>query len=408
VLKLSEGLSSIARQSITTLFEREAQTIAKLNHPAIVQVIDYGATPMHDGSVAPWMVLEWLDGTTLEDHIDRIGRRPLSPAEALRLMRPTIEAIALAHAHQIAHRDIKPSNLMCVPDWKGELTLRVLDFGIARLMQPDETPGSGHTRTRAAVAPFSPPYAAPEQVLCGRTKPWTDVHALALVLVELLTGRMPYGESDDISVYCAAAVAPQRPTPAFFGIDVGALEPALARALSSRPDARFRDATELLVALDAALATPATYALGASTPLVATPSSPRRALRTVAMGVGVVVTAAIAAGFIANLRTQPSTPRVRPALAEPATAPIATVGAPAPAAPTPSTPTPVIAAAQPTPSGATPTPTEPNTRHIHRRSHSTSNHTTTPTAAPAVTTTVRSTSPRTQPCIGANCRHAVE
>jgi len=215
VLKLSDQLGEVGRREIARLFEREAQTIASLDHPAVVKVIDFGATPMPDGVVSPWMVLEWLDGVTLAAHREQLGRA-LSPVEALTLLRPAFEALGLAHSRGIAHRDIKPANLMCVPDWRGALTLRVLDFGIARVMEPDATAGSGETHTQATIAPYSPMYGAPEQVARARTGPWTDVHALALVLVELLTARPPY-DGDDLTAWCAATLSPQRPTPRALG-----------------------------------------------------------------------------------------------------------------------------------------------------------------------------------------------
>jgi len=98
---------------------------------------------------------------------------------------------------------------------------------------------------------FSPAYAAPEQVAFGRTGPWTDVHALGLLLSEALTDQPPF-PADDMQIF-EQIVATQRPTPASKGKDVGAWEPVLAKALALQPTQRWKDANELLAALDAAL-----------------------------------------------------------------------------------------------------------------------------------------------------------
>jgi len=103
--------------------------------------------------------------------------------------------------------------------------LRVLDFGIAKLMQRDEHAGTGHTATRSTFNAFSPQYAAPEQIGGSRTGPWTDVHALGLVFVEALTGRQPYGDSEDVTALFQEILSPVRPTPAKFGVDGRPLPP---------------------------------------------------------------------------------------------------------------------------------------------------------------------------------------
>ena len=249
VLKLSPRLSPERQQEVHTLFMREAQLIANLRHPAILQVVEFSHEPF------PWMALEWLDGEPLDAMLARRvptgGDAPASmaPDEALVLLHPALEAIAFAHAHGVAHRDIKPGNFMVIRDHRGRPTLKVLDFGIARIMEPDEIAGSGQTLTAATLKTYSPAYAAPEQVTHARTGPWTDVHALALVLTEILTGHAPYGDGDVIAMG-AAAMSPARPTPALWRVHGGPWEDILARALALRPDQRFTDAGALLDALE--------------------------------------------------------------------------------------------------------------------------------------------------------------
>ncbi len=214
------------------LFKQEARTVAALNHPAIVRVLDYGAL-----GDRPWIAMEWLDGTTLEEDLrahEGIGR---SPREVLDLLRPAFDALACAHEAGVSHRDIKPSNLMLVKARRGEGSLRVIDFGVAKVDEPDRDVGSGSTRTAAAFVAFSTQYAAPEQVARTRTGPWTDVHALALVLVEALVGHRAYGDADGAELIERVLTTP-RPTPARVGVDVGPWESVLARALERLPAAR--------------------------------------------------------------------------------------------------------------------------------------------------------------------------
>lgn len=251
VLKTPEEFNDNARATFIEKFALEAKTIARINHANIVQVMDFGVSSMPNGELAPWMVLEWIDGITLEEDLRaRRGAGGRSPAETLTLLKPVFEAMAYAHDEGIAHRDIKPANMMIVKGKRGS-TLKMLDFGIAKLMEEGEDAGSGQTRTRTTMAAFSPLYAAPEQIGGSRTGPWTDVHALALVVVECLTDRQVY-EGEDMTALFSCILSPQRPTPAKFGLDVGPWEQVLRKAMALKPDERFKNAGEFLAALEAA------------------------------------------------------------------------------------------------------------------------------------------------------------
>jgi serine/threonine protein kinase len=140
---------------------------------------------------------------------------------------------------------------MIVPTRRG-VSVRLLDFGIAKVMQEDERPGSGLTLTQSARISYSPAYAAPEQTARARTGPWTDVHAIGLIMSELLTGREAYDATDPTELL-AQVLAPERPTPKKYGVDVGGWEPVLAKALASRPADRYADAAELTRALASSL-----------------------------------------------------------------------------------------------------------------------------------------------------------
>ncbi|MEI7895378.1 MAG: SUMF1/EgtB/PvdO family nonheme iron enzyme, partial [Myxococcales bacterium] len=199
----------------------------------------------------------------------------LSPRRGLATWLRAIDALALAHSLKLAHRDIKPANLFRAQTARG-MKLKVLDFGIAKAMQEGETATQLSTRTSSGFSAFSPTYGAPEQFFAkrfGPTGPWTDVHGLGLILVELVTGRPAY-DGDEQAEWYEAAMRPERPTPRSRGAQVSDLfESICARALASRPTDRFPDAGALLAALDPIVTARASHA---------TPEPPRVSAQTVA------------------------------------------------------------------------------------------------------------------------------
>jgi serine/threonine protein kinase len=266
VLKAPPGLDDAATGAFIERFALEAKTIARLRHPHIVQALDTGVLQTPAGRSLPWIALEWLSGEPLDRYLAARAGRYLSPAQCLDLLRPVVEALAYVHDAGVAHRDVKPENVMLVRGPRGP-SARLLDFGIAKVMAPDEQPGVGRTRARQP-ATFTPEYAAPEQVAGDRTGPWTDVHALGLLFTELLTGRMPYAGATVTDLF-AETVSRRRPSPATLGVDVGPWEPVLSRALALTPEERYPTAGALLEALLVAVPT---YAV--PQPLAAVPDLP--------------------------------------------------------------------------------------------------------------------------------------
>ncbi len=252
ILKTPASLPASSHLEFLEKFVSEARIIARLEHPGIVRVLDFGAGPVDGGESAPWIVLEWIDGETLEASLDaRQNAGGRSPQEALALLRPIFDALAVAHDEGIAHRDLKPANIMLAKTRDG-IVPKLLDFGIAKVMEAGASPSAGETATQSGLRAFTLAYAAPEQLGGTRTGPWTDVHALALVLVETLTDKAPIDGADSTEL-TVAALSPVRPTPAKFGLDVGPWEAVIARALSLRPSERFQHAREFLRALEAEL-----------------------------------------------------------------------------------------------------------------------------------------------------------
>ncbi|MFO0610476.1 MAG: serine/threonine-protein kinase [Polyangiales bacterium] len=330
VLRVPEQYAEAVRQEFYARFVQEARLVYQLAHPAIVRLLDHGVSAMPSGEVAPWMVLEWLDGLTLSRwRRTPQGAAPLTRRAALALLRPCLEALAAAHAQGVSHRDVTPANVFVVDGPRGPTT-RLIDFGVARVAESPELPGSGHTATESTITAFSRAYAAPEQLGHTRTGPWTDVHAVGLVLTEVLTGRVPYEGRDDAELL-TAAMSPARPTPASKGVDVGAWEPVLARALALRPADRYPDVGSLLAALDA------TVDAGA----VAPPSRHRvPAWLSIALAVGASAGLVVGAVRIAR-RPAPVALMPAPRVEPPATPP--PVPSPPVAAPTPAAPAPILA-----------------------------------------------------------------
>ena len=254
-LKVPSHFTPEAKNLFHEKFREEGAFLSRLSeHPSIVRVFDLNLTPCPYGGKVPYLVLEWLDGAELEATMleaRKQGRPPMSEADAVALMRPAVDAIALAHTMKIAHRDLKPANLYQARTARG-LVLKVLDFGIAKAMQEGETATQLATRTTSGFSAFSPQYGAPEQFRTkkfGATGPWTDVYALGLILSELASGQAAY-EGDEQADYYEGAMAEQRPTPRARGAKISdAFEALVAKALALAPKERFQDAGELLEAM---------------------------------------------------------------------------------------------------------------------------------------------------------------
>lgn len=241
-LRIDAALPADKRADLLSHFVEEARMLSRLRHDCVVRTLDQGIVHDPDLGATPYLVMEWGGEETLRDMLAARGGRPMALEEAWPLFHGIVAGLAHAHTLGIAHRDLKPSNVMLARASDGAVTPRIIDFGIAKLFDRDEAAGSGATRTRSSSTAFTPSYAAPEQIASARTGPWTDVHALGLLFVQMVTGRAPYGDDGSEGL---AAIDPNRPTPARFGIDVGPFEVVLAKALSLRPADRYRDASEL-------------------------------------------------------------------------------------------------------------------------------------------------------------------
>ena len=351
VLTAADRFAGAARRLYLAQFRQEAVTLASLNHPALVRVLDVG-TVGGDEAERPCMAMEWLEGVSLEDELATRAGVGRGPREALALLRPAFDGLACAHDAGVSHRDLKPSNLMRVMARRGEPGLRVIDFGVAKVDPEADGPGGGSTSTASPLAGYTAAYAAPEQISRSRTGPWTDVHALALLLVEVLRGARAYAHREGAELL-EEILAAERPTPARFGLRVGPWEEILRRALHRSPDARPRTAgamwSELSDTVDEAqraweqTTVPEASATSPTVPL------PRR---TVALFAGIALLAiAVPVGWMRRARPTPAPPSTlaRPVTEVPVAQGVRDVSAPpSPPAPTPAPRDPAAVAPRPT------------------------------------------------------------
>lgn len=255
-LKLPMALDEAMSATFSQKLQEEGKMLFLLSqHASIVRVLDIGEVETKRARV-PYLELEWLDGINLELMMKRRsdkGLPPLTEHEVISLLRPAVDAIGLAHRMGIAHRDLKPSNLVLANTVQGEV-LKVLDFGIAKVMQEGEAWAAKATHTSSGFHAFSPRHGAPEQFSSrrfGATGPWTDVHAVGLVMTELVSGR-PAMTGDDYADFYDQSLAYIRPTPRAHGASVSdEFEALCGRCLAREPELRFQDADELLAAMDA-------------------------------------------------------------------------------------------------------------------------------------------------------------
>ncbi|HSQ19731.1 MAG TPA: protein kinase [Blastocatellia bacterium] len=186
-------------------FRKERQILAGLDHPNIALLLDGGTTD--DG--LPYFVMEYIEGKPLYNYCDI---HQLSIDERLRLFLSICDAVHYAHQKQVVHRDIKPSNVLVTADG----TPKLLDFGIAKLLNPEMDADVTRDSTASAMRLMTPEYASPEQVQGWPTSPATDVYSLGVLLYELLTGHRPYRLLNRAPHEIARVICEEIPAPPSF------------------------------------------------------------------------------------------------------------------------------------------------------------------------------------------------
>jgi putative two-component system response regulator len=211
-------------------FQQEARSVARLKHPNILEVFDFG---YQDGTA--YLVLELVEGGTLAD---RVGK-PMELEQVVRLIEQVASALDHAHANGVLHRDIKPSNILIHSDGTPVLA----DFGLARMV------GQLHRLTSSGTVMGTPEYMSPEQAADEPLSPASDVYSLAIVAYEMLTGRVPFECDTPAATLLSHVTKPMPPTLELRGELSAHVEEVLRRALSKRPQDRYSSAAAFAAAL---------------------------------------------------------------------------------------------------------------------------------------------------------------
>jgi len=226
----------VTNRAIVERFYAEAKACFSLRHPHIAAVEAYAYA--EDGT--PYIVMELLKGVSLEEYLRK--KQPMPPEQASPLLYSILQALSCAHARAIVHRDLKPANLFLVPVGEGMFLVKVLDFGIAKVM--DLAGGMG-SKTRTGAVLGTPRYMSPEQVKNAKAvDARTDLWATGVVFYEMLTCQHPFGSTDQLARMVAVLRDP--PTP------ISEIVPHLAngdpffeKALSRNTATRFQSAEEM-------------------------------------------------------------------------------------------------------------------------------------------------------------------
>ncbi len=274
LIRLEQFVEPAMLEDAKQRFHREAQVAARLRHPSIVTTHDIVRRP-----ALSFIVMELVEGRTLQSLLQERGRLPLD--EAIALLAQIAAALDYAHKSQVIHRDIKPANIMIEPGGQA----KVMDFGIAKLE-------SGANLTSTGSIMGTPNYMSPEQARGERVDGRSDLFALGCVLYECLTGRKPFsGESVSVIL---VKILTEEPLPVDFAatglpLEVGAV---LTRAMAKSPAARYASGADLVEALrtagqtTVASAPTASRALSPPVPTTQPPAPPTAVARPPVTGRG--------------------------------------------------------------------------------------------------------------------------
>ena len=230
----------VTEPQVLQRFLNEAYAAQQFHHENVCQVYEYA----QDDNGVPYLVMELLEGVSLAQYV--VPGKPISAAQAAPIVYNVLQALQAAHEKGIVHRDLKPDNVFLVPDSRGRYTVKVLDFGIAKVM--DVAGGIGK-QTKTGVLLGTPGYMSPEQIKdAKRVDPRSDLWSVGVMFYEMLTGQEPFSAPNDFAKL--TAVLTQEPRPIY------ELDPGLAgwshffvKALSRDVNRRFQSAQEMAAAL---------------------------------------------------------------------------------------------------------------------------------------------------------------
>jgi serine/threonine protein kinase/Tol biopolymer transport system component len=213
-------------------FEREAYAASSLSHPCVLHVYEFGE---HEGR--RYIVTEYVEGLTLRQHI----AEGVKISDALRIATQLAEGVAAAHGAGVVHRDIKPENVIVRPDGY----VKVLDFGIAKLVEPEDASGAHPAETETGVVIGTAKYMSPEQARGLRVDERTDVWSIGVVLYEMLTGRPPFDGPSNTDVLVSVLEREPEPLARYLPGAPAELQRVVGKALQKQKEQRYRTATDL-------------------------------------------------------------------------------------------------------------------------------------------------------------------
>ena len=249
-------------QTMEQRFEREAQILSRLHHPNTLTVYDFGRAEKK-GQTYLYMVMEYLDGRSLKDLLVEEGF--VAPVRAVRIVSQICRSLWDAHRHGIVHRDIKPSNVFLVHCDEDPEFVKVLDFGVARLLNITQD-HIDHDMTVSGRIIGTPRYMSPEQISSQPVDARADVYSTGVLLYEMLTGRVPFQDSTLGGLLILHLKEPPPPFSAHdfpFADDVtDELEQGVRRSLAKRPEDRFASIDDFRTVIEGAvgISSPAKYA----------------------------------------------------------------------------------------------------------------------------------------------------
>jgi serine/threonine protein kinase len=225
-------------------FRQEALSASKLDHPGIITIHDFGI--IHGKNTA-YLCMDYVDGPSL---CSLIGDKPIAPRRALVLCRKICEALQHAHDQGVVHRDIKPSNVLITNAATESEDIRIVDFGIAKILQSEDPHAQQMTRTGESVG--SPPYMSPEQCQGLKLDARSDIYALGCMLYELITGQAPLkGATSYETIHLQMTALPESVSKSRANlINAEALDAMILKAVAKNPNNRFQSMTQFAEAID--------------------------------------------------------------------------------------------------------------------------------------------------------------
>jgi serine/threonine-protein kinase len=245
VVALKQWHAGSIDEQVRGRFLREAAVLDALDHPGIVKVIGHGFA-----AGVPYVALEYLDGETLESLVAQ--GKPIDPKLAFEIARQALSAVAYAHERDVVHRDLKPENIFLGRPASGELHVKILDYGLAKFMQPGQDPNKNVALTMTGMVMGTPLYMPPEQAAGSSVDLPVDVYALGCVFFEMLAGRPPFLAETNLELLGAHLRAPvpklsdalpdKRIAPE--------LQALIERAMAKKQTERYPNARAMLEALE--------------------------------------------------------------------------------------------------------------------------------------------------------------